>query len=310
MGWQVDNEKIHIYCKKNGLEFENKVERTKSLILFLKKNNEKFVLKKLLVSHTEDIDQKFNMEINSIFHANEIPNHFVRAPYIVDIFQEDHFYLTKLIQGTTLYSLFKSPLKNRHQIMNIHKKLFRWLHQFYEYFKSDGLSHNFHSIMKEGSYTKKINSVLGYSRIDTDIVSLFNEKNIPISKVHGDLTPWNIMLDNNNQLYIIDWGNSGLDYPAMDTTRYMMQILKQLYFSNAKRQLTELFWNSFNSLYGDSLKIFKFVLNFQYNYSLSILSKKSFIVNPNKAIINLFRRIPIYLSSKYLLWRIIHRPVI
>ena len=121
MACKVDNVIIHEYCKKNGLEFESKLERTKSIIIFLKKSNEKFVLKKLLVSQSEDIDQKFDMEINSIFHANQIPNHSVRAPDIVDIFQEDHFYLTKRIQGSTLHSLFKSYLKNRHQIINIHE---------------------------------------------------------------------------------------------------------------------------------------------------------------------------------------------
>ena len=296
----MDKEQIFEYCQKHGFHIENAISGRKSHVLFLEKNRRKFILKKILVAEDEDIDLKFDMEISSIENVNKINNNRVRLPEIVDVVQEEHFYVSRRIEGTTLHQEISSFFDNKSLIMDIHQKLFDWLHEFYDFFqKNDDL--NFESLMEHGPYTNKMGEILGEKAFNPEMGDLLNKKNLLISKVHGDLTPWNVILDREKQLYMIDWGNSGFDYPAHDVTRFMMQIQKKMIFRKVRRDLIRLFWKSFGYLYGEDMNVFQKILSFQYHYSMKILEQKSSSITFNLVFIKLIRRHLLYLSYKYLL---------
>ena len=128
----MDKEQIFEYCQKHGFHIENAISGRKSHVLFLEKNRRKFILKKILVAEDEDIDLKFDMEIGSIENVNKINNNRVRLPEIVDVVQEEHFYVSRRIEGTTLHQEISSFFYNGSLIMDIHQKLFDWLFEFYD----------------------------------------------------------------------------------------------------------------------------------------------------------------------------------
>jgi len=299
----MDKEQIFEYCQKHGFHIENAISGRKSHVLFLEKNRRKFILKKILVAEDEDIDLKFDMEIGSIENVNKINNNRVRLPEIVDVVQEEHFYVSRRIEGTTLHQEISSFFYNGSLIMDIHQKLFDWLFEFYDFFKkNDDL--NFESLMKHGPYTSKMGEILGEKAFDPEMGDLLNKKNLLISKVHGDLTPWNIILDREKQLYMIDWGNSGFDYPAHDVARFMMQIQKKMIFRNVRRDLIRLFWKSFGYLYGEDMTVFQKILSFQYHYSMKNLEQKASSAAVHLAPVKFLRIYLLYYSYKFFLTNI------
>ena len=288
------------YCQKHCFTIENYMRGKKSVILSLRKNNKKYILKKLFVAEDEDIEHKFDMEIGIYESIKKIKNNNILLPSLVDVVRKAHFYICHRIEGPSLHQKISSFFDNKSQIMDIHKKLFDWLREFYVYFqKNDGL--DFGSLMNHGPYTRKMIEILGKNGFDPLMGRLFDEKKIFISKVHGDLTPWNIILDSEKQLYLLDWGNSGFDYPAHDVTRFMLQMQKKIILRKVRKELVTLFWESFGYLFGEDLNIFQKILNFQYHYSKKNLELKSSSFAFNLFLVKFIRRCLLYISYKALL---------
>ena len=265
-------EAIKARCLERGFTIEKINTSRKSITCHLTRDADRFLLKKLLVVATEDIDQKFQTEITSMHEARELSNDDVSIPEIVDIDVEHHFYISRRINGQSMHELLSSHFPDRNRIYLIHQQLFAWLGDYYRHFELCGNNEVYESVKKDGPYTKKASLILNDRE---DFSSYLNGLGIPISKVHGDLTPWNILLNPDNRLYIIDWGNSGIDYPAHDVSRYMLHVLRKLHFKGMKHRYNQLFIKSFLDLFGDDPRIWKKVVQFQYSYSRRITLKKT-----------------------------------
>ena len=174
--------------------------------------------------------------------------------------------------------------------------LFEWLWEFYgRYQRQKDLTHK-DSVFSHGPYTKKIPAIVKDKDIEAQMVSLLSQSMLPVSIVHGDLTPWNIILQGTDELYIIDWGNSGEDFPAHDVTRYLLQVMRKVHLSRIKSDLIFLFIQSFSSFFHGDDHIFDTILQYHYFYSRKILLKKTHKFITQSAIIRYLRLLLFYVA--------------
>ena len=285
----MNPKRIDDYCREHGYEVEKRIIRKKSLIYCLTKNKSRFILKKVLAVETEDIDQKYTSEIRSIERVNDFSAGRIRAPRIVDTVDDDYFYVCERIEGLTLYDLISSPFYRRSHVKEIHRILFEWLGAFYSRFQRQKHLTPNDSVFSLGPYTKKIPALVEDKDEEARMISLLNQSMLPVSVVHGDLTPWNIILRGTDELYIIDWGNSGEDFPAHDVTRYLLQLMRKVHWSGIKRDLFCLFIQSFSSFFQGDGRVFDTMLQYHYAYSRKIFLKKTHKLVTRWAIIRYLR---------------------
>jgi tRNA A-37 threonylcarbamoyl transferase component Bud32 len=267
--------RIEDYCREHGYDIEKKIIRKKSLIYYLAKNKTKLLLKKLLTVEAEDIDQKYKSEIRSIERVNDFSTGPVRAPRIIDTVDDDHFYVCERIEGFTLYHLISSPFYSRAHVKETHRILFQWLGEFYNRYKRQKHVIRDDTVFSLGPYTKKISAIAKDRDDEARMGTLLLQSMLPVSVVHGDLTPWNIIIRGTDNLYIIDWGNGGEDFPAHDVTRYLLQLMRKMHWSGIKQDLYRLFIQSFAPLFQSDPHVFNTLLQYHYLYSRRILLKKT-----------------------------------
>ena len=288
--------RIDDYCREHGYDVEKTAVRRKSLIYSLEKNERRFILKKVLALETEDIDQKYKSEIRSIQRINHFSAGRVRAPQIVDTVDDDHFYVCERIEGPTIHDIISSPFYSRSHVVEIHRNLFEWLREFYgRYQRQKDLTRE-DPVFSLGPYTKKIPAIVKGKDVEAQMVSLLTQSRLPVSVVHGDLTPWNIILRGMDELYIIDWGNSGEDFPAHDVTRYFLQMMRKVHWNRIKSDLIRLFIQSFGPLFHEDDHIFDTILQYHYLYSRNILLKKTHKLITQSGIIRYLRLLFFYVA--------------
>jgi|GEM_PF-5041357 len=267
--------RIEDYCREHGYDIEKRMVRKKSLIYFLAKNKSKFILKKLLTVEAEDIDQKYKSEIRSIERVHDFSTGPVRAPHIIDTVDTDQFYVCERIDGFTLHHLISSPFYNRAHVKEIHRILFQWLAAFYNRFQRQKCLVHDDPVFSLGPYTKKISAIVNDKDEEDRIVTCLRQSMLPVSIVHGDLTPWNIIIRATDEIYIIDWGNGGEDFPAHDITRYLLQLMRKVHWSGIKHDLFRMFIESFAPLFQNDPHLLTTMLQYHYLYSRRILLKKT-----------------------------------
>ena len=297
-------ETIYKFCKENAYTIEDKNENNKSLILFLRKDGRRFILKQLIASETEDITLKLTNEIESMKSIRETLSDDVRLPDVVEVNEKNHFYISEMIEGIMLNRYLDRIGSKSRELIGIHDKLFGWLRTVYASYmnKSDSLCNE--DIFENGPYSKKVKQVFNDEKLVNELRILFKERRVPISRVHGDLVPWNIIIDRNDRLSVLDWGNSGFDYPALDLARYLLQLVKKMYPGCPKKDIINLYWKHFSHLYGHSIDTFKVALLYQYKYSMKILNSKSIGIKIGRAVNNLLNKVLILFSYKSILRQI------
>ncbi len=286
--------RIDDYCREHGYDIEKRIIRKKSLIYYLAKNKSKLLLKKLLTVEAEDIDQKYKSEIRSIERVHDFSTGPVRAPRIIDTVDADHFYVCERIDGFTLYHLISSPFYSRTHVMALHRILFQWLGEFYNRYQRQKRLTPDDPVFSLGPYTKKISAIAKNRDDEAHMDTLLRRSMLPVSVVHGDLTPWNIILRGKDDLYIIDWGNGGEDFPAHDVTRYFLQLMRKMHWSGIKHDLNRLVIEAFAPLFQFDPHMFNMMLQYHYRYSRKIILKKTHNLVARWAILRYLRLLLFY----------------
>lgn len=285
---------IEKYCQERDYLIEEVRQGRKSMVAFLKKNGNRYVLKRLKVSDTEDITQKFKHEIECFESVPKMPNQAVKVPKLVDFVLESHFYVVERVEGISIHRLLMNPFADRYKLLKIHHTLFQWIRDWYEYNPLEMEGDPITAIMETGPYSKKMLMVLEGELAESRIHRVMRSKPLPISRIHGDLVPWNIILAPNDQIVVLDWANGGTDLPLHDVTRYLLQIMKQFRYSRIRQDIFNLFWSYFDDLFCSDPKILQMILFYHYMYSKRILYKPTQSRLFNLALVRRLRTLPVY----------------
>ena len=295
---------ITAYCQERGFKVGKIVNNRRSTLYYITKDGESFVLKRPLTSETESAESKFMNEIGCLKTIATMNNDDVHLPRIVDINEKDQFYVSEYIEGTALNLLLKKPDSKAHALTDIYDKLFRWLHRFYSHYGVNNDFPNTNLSASSGPYYRKADEILRERQLKSVLDGLFKKYLLPVSMVHGDLVPWNILIDRDDRIYIFDWGNSGIDYPALDLARYLLQSIRMIYPRKRGKDIIGLFWKSFSSFFGHSREALKISLLYQYKYSMKILDKKAEGIQPVKTSRKFLIKIHMYLTYRYIISQI------
>jgi len=242
------------YCKKNNLIIRTHIVKKGSIVYYLydeKEDNSLLFVAKQLISQKKNMHTSIRKVSNILSILNNQNSDFVSTPKITFSSKKYQFYLTEYFDGKSLNEIkFENP-KNQALLIN----LFNWLKSFYiqnKTFRSESRKYPF-SVLMPFTYSKKLNIKL--------------EKHL----IHGDLTPWNILVNGKGKICIIDWDNSGVGYPAFDLARFILQLYsKQILRIKLKNDILKMFWSQMASFFNNNYKYFIHAINFQENYSKKI----------------------------------------
>ena len=244
------------YCKKNNLIIRTHIVKKGSIIYYLyddKENNSLLFVGKQLTSQKRNMDTRISKVSKVLSILNNQNSKFVLTPIITFYSKKYQFYITEYFDGKSFNEIKLENPKNQELLIN----LFNWLKSFYINNKtlcSESREFPF-SVLMPFTYSKKLNIDL--------------EKHL----IHGDLTPWNILVDGKGKICIIDWDNSGPGYPAFDLARFILQLYsKQILRMKLKNNILKMFWSHMASFYNDNYKNFIHAINFQEEYSKRIVN--------------------------------------
>jgi len=244
------------YCKKNNLIIRTHIVKKGSIVYYLydeKENNSLLFVGKQLTSQKKNMHTRISKVSNILSKLNNQNSEFVSTPKITFSSKKYQFYITEYFDGKSLNEIKLDNPINQALLIN----LFNWLKSFYiknKTFRSKSRKYPFSALMPF-TYSKKLNINL--------------EKHL----IHGDLTPWNILVDRKGKICIIDWDNSGAGYPAFDLARFILQLYsKQILRIKLKNDILKIFWSYMASFYNYNHKNFIHAINFQEEYSKKIFN--------------------------------------
>jgi hypothetical protein len=79
------------------------------------------------------------------------------------------------------------------------------------------------------------------------------------------------MVDRDEKIHILDWGNSGCDFPALDLSRYLYQYTRRCRGGDRFENFIRLFWEYFHEFFADREEVARAAIRYQLKYSMTIV---------------------------------------
>src|SRR5690554_240406 len=190
----------------------------------------KRVIKFNQTNNLEYARHKIENEVESLKKSNSITHNIVYTPKFKNYYDKDGiiFFEQELILGKDLHHLSKN------QVLKIYDDVFNFMYLYYMKYKIKAE----HIINKEHLTNPIVERHFCKLNNGEEILKRFREilkinKKMLIGRIHGDLSFNNILIDKNNKVIILDWGESSEEYLSKDmkehkrnTTYLYNQIVK------------------------------------------------------------------------------------
>lgn len=222
------------YKKKDVLITPLKSGLSSTSTYILQVNQQKFVIREFNKKY--DKERKLNEIVAHKYASDEIQI----SPKILYIHPDVKFMIIEYIDGR---AITRNDLKNP-DIIRILAKLIRNLHNY----KGEFIQYRPQSARAEKDYNKALSNDIAFPMVFTELYKeyiqegqkmLLQKKDIVLC--HSDLSPENIMISNDNKIYIIDFTAASWDYRYNDLGYFALlnglnekqkQLLLSEYFDN------------------------------------------------------------------------------
>lgn len=189
----------------------------KSEKYFFIKDNKKYILKIFGKEQYERKKQEY--EILQIMN-NDLFRNIPKPIKIEKVNADNYYYILTWVDGNTI-----SNIKNSDDMYNIGAQLGILMSKIHtKYQCSMDLNKNIDKIMEKLNIYKKY----GFKLKNDEYVIKFVQDNVyklfkqPISIIHGDLTENNIVLNRNNEVGLIDFGSTSINFSYYDFHQVQM----------------------------------------------------------------------------------------
>ena len=249
----------------------------------INKNKSILYVGKKLIGNSNVIYKKVDSIKNNLSIINKQNNDYVFTPNLVFSSEKFGIYVSEYFEGESLNNILLNDLSNTKEIL---KTLLSWFRNFYIVNKNPEVNPN----------------KIPFKSLNPD--KYITKLNIDIKKhlIHGDLTPWNIIINKNGKICVLDWDNSGMGYPALDLARFILQLYSKLIFKKRyKKQILKIFWNKMGTFYNYNTEIFIHSLAFQAKYSKGIFSDN---IKNSQSLISILKYLGVFLRLQYAIYEL------
>lgn len=297
----MKREQVVSFCRARGYSIEEEVYHPKSVVYHLSRDGARFVLKQVHASDAGESAARFQREVAILRRQAAINTAEVRLPRLVEVDERDCFHVTEFVGGDSLDRVFRERAVSADELGSILERLFPWLETFYSRNGCPTTERPALTDAREWPYSRKAARVLDGIR-RAEMARSFAAGGAPLAMVHGDLVPWNVIRDQNGVLCLLDWANSGVDYPALDMARFVLHGARALRRGPGRGHTIARLLGAGGAVCGHNPEVLRKALHFQYRYSLHILRSG----RGHRGPFAMWKKTAVFLSLSLVYWELVY----